>query len=144
PWSSGSGGPGNSAGERIYRVRGAIRMDERDDPTFLAYLAMLAVVFLAAVTAFPAPAAVADALAGCASSVEALVATAHRFTAEDQVATRAFDVDQWHDRIGQPSGYVATHRLAVLVPGFDQAGDLLTALAAVPPAAGAAPAPSRR
>jgi len=72
---------------------------------------------------------VADALAGCASSVEALVATAHRFTAEDQVATRAFDVDQWHDRDGRPSGYVATHTLSVLVTGFDEAGDLLTALA---------------
>ena len=72
---------------------------------------------------------VADALAGCASSVGALVATAHRFTAEDQVATRSFDVDQWHDRDGRPSGYVATHTLSVLCPGFDQAGDLLTALA---------------
>lgn len=37
-------------------------MEERDDPTFLAYLAMLAVVFLAAVTALPAPAAVAETL----------------------------------------------------------------------------------
>lgn len=37
-------------------------MEERDDATFMAYLAMLAVVFLAAVTAFPAPAAVADAI----------------------------------------------------------------------------------
>ena len=72
---------------------------------------------------------VGDALAGCASGVEALVATARRFTAEDQVATRGFDVDRWHDRIGQPSGYVATHTLSMLCPGFDQAGDLLTALA---------------
>lgn len=72
---------------------------------------------------------VADALAGCASSVEALVATARRFTAEDQLATRGFDVDQWHDRDGRPSGYVATHTLSVLVTGFDEAGDLLNALA---------------
>jgi len=72
---------------------------------------------------------VGDALAGCASAVEVLVATARRFTAEDQVATRGFDVDRWHDRSGQPTGYVATHTLAVLCPGFDQAGDLLTALA---------------
>ena len=33
-------------------------MDERDDPAFLAYLVMLAVCFLAAVTALPAPAAI--------------------------------------------------------------------------------------
>lgn len=72
---------------------------------------------------------VGDALAGCASAVEALVTTARRFTADDQVATRGFDVDQWHDREGRPSGYVATHTLSVLCPGFDQAGDLLTALA---------------
>lgn len=72
---------------------------------------------------------VGDALAGCASAVQVLVATARRFTAEDQVATRGFDVDRWHDRTGQPSGYVATHTLSVLCPGFDQAGDLLTALA---------------
>ncbi len=72
---------------------------------------------------------VADALAGCASAVEALVATAHRFTAEDKVATLSFDVDRWHDREGRPSGYVATHTLSVLCPGFDEAGDLLTALA---------------
>jgi len=72
---------------------------------------------------------VADALAGCASAVEVLVATARRFTAEEQVATRGFDVDRWHDRDGEPTGYVATHTLSVLCPGFDQAGDLLTALA---------------
>lgn len=72
---------------------------------------------------------VADALAGCASAVEVLVATARRFTDEDKVATRGFDVDRWHDRDGQPSGYVATHTLAVLCPDFDRAGDLLTALA---------------
>lgn len=35
-------------------------MEERDDSGFLAYLTMLAVVFLAAVTAFPAPAAVVE------------------------------------------------------------------------------------
>ena len=72
---------------------------------------------------------VGDALAGCASAVEALVATAHRFTSEDKVATRSFDVDRWHDRNGRPSGYAATHTLSVLVTGFDEAGDLLTALA---------------
>ena len=72
---------------------------------------------------------VADALAGCASAVEVLVATARQFTDEDMVATRGFEVDRWHDRDGQPSGYVATHTLSVLCPGFDQAGDLLTALA---------------
>lgn len=72
---------------------------------------------------------VGDALAGCASAVAALVAVALRFTDEDKVATRSFDVDRWHDRHGEPSGYVATHTLAVLCPGFDQAGDLLTALA---------------
>ena len=72
---------------------------------------------------------VAVALAGCASAVEALVTTARRFTDEDKVATRGFDVDRWHDRNGEPSGYAATHTLSVLCPGFDQAGDLLTALA---------------
>ncbi len=74
-------------------------------------------------------ASVADALAGCASAVEVLVATARRVADEDEVATRGFDVDRWHDRDGQPSGYVATHTLSVLCPGFDQAGELLTALA---------------
>jgi hypothetical protein len=72
---------------------------------------------------------VADALAGCASAVEVLVATARRFTDEDKVATCGFDVDRWHDRNGEPAGYAATHTLSVLCPGFDEAGDLLIALA---------------
>ncbi len=33
-------------------------MKERDDPAFLAYVGLLACAFLAAVTAFPAPAAI--------------------------------------------------------------------------------------
>jgi uncharacterized protein YggE len=71
---------------------------------------------------------VADALAGCASGVEVFGRTARRFTDEADIATRSFDVDQDY-RDGEPSGYVATHSLSVLCPGFERAGDLLTALA---------------
>ena len=72
---------------------------------------------------------VGDALAGCASAVEVLVATAREVTRHDGVATTGFDLGRHHDRNGRPDGFAATHTLSLLCPGFDAAGDLLTVLA---------------
>ena len=72
---------------------------------------------------------IADALAGCASGVEALRAVARDFVADDEVATRNFYVGQRYGDPVEPVSYEATHTVEVLCSGFDRAGDLVAALA---------------
>ncbi len=73
-------------------------------------------------------AAVGDALAGCASAVDAATATARRFTDGDRVASRGLQLGQWHTDDGRPDGFYAQHSLEVVCPDLDRAGDLVTAL----------------
>lgn len=74
-------------------------------------------------------AAVGDALAGCASAVDAATATARRFTDADRVASRGLQLGQWHSDDGRPDGFYAQHSLEVVCPDLDRGGELVTALA---------------
>lgn len=74
---------------------------------------------------------VSEALAGCASGVEAVGAAARGFTDADKVASRGLTVGQWHGDDGRPDGFYAQHALEVVCPDLHRAGELITALADV-------------
>jgi uncharacterized protein len=72
--------------------------------------------------------AVAQALAGTTSGVEALGEVARRFTADEQIASTGLHVWPAYDEHGRPSGYEARHTLSVYCLGLAKAGELVTAL----------------
>lgn len=73
---------------------------------------------------------VGDALAGCASRLEAAVAVARRFTDPQRIGTTGLSVDrEYTDHDRTTAGWVAHHALRIEVPDVAAAGDLVTALA---------------
>jgi uncharacterized protein YggE len=75
-------------------------------------------------------ASVSDALAGCASRLEAAVGVARRFTEPHRIGSTGLHVDRDHDEQGRATtGWVAHHALRIEVPDVAASGDLVTALA---------------
>jgi uncharacterized protein YggE len=75
-------------------------------------------------------ASVSDALAGCASRLEAAVAVANQFTEPHRIGSTGLHVDREHDEQGRAgTGWVAHHALRIEVPDVAASGDLVTALA---------------
>ena len=75
---------------------------------------------------------IAEALAGCASAFEAVVAVARRFT-DDGIGSRGMRIGEWHQGPDQPDGYEASHNLEVVCPDLGRAGELIDALAEAAP-----------
>ncbi len=74
-------------------------------------------------------ASVSDALAGCASRLDAAAGVARGFTDADQISSSGLRLDRSHDGDGSPTGYVAEHSLLVVCHDLQRAGELVTAMA---------------
>jgi uncharacterized protein YggE len=75
-------------------------------------------------------AGVSEALAGAESARESVVATSRRYLEPSHVASTDLRVWPVHDLEGRPSGFEARHSLTIRCDGLDQAGALVSALAA--------------
>lgn len=78
-------------------------------------------------------ASIGEALAGCASAVDAAVAVARRFTDEDRVASRGLHVGEWRDGTSDSHGFEAQHSLEIVCPDLSRSGELIDALAEAAP-----------
>ena len=76
---------------------------------------------------------ITEALAGCASALEAVVEVARRFADVDGVASRGLSVGEWYEGPDQQPGYEAQHSLQVVCPDLGRSGELIDALAEAAP-----------
>ena len=73
---------------------------------------------------------ISEALAGCASAVEAVGAVARGYTDPESISSRGLHVGQWQDAEGVSSGFNAQHSLEIVCPDLDRSGELIEELAA--------------